>query len=208
MTHLTPNETFSLKEHLKIESVNDSAKLHLMYFFCKNFDKLKYHLDDLLEVLQPLPKIFQEKFLQLDSIIDVQKRMNYLYNIFTKGNYPFFFEFLYWIVLPRPILANLLVYVEDYLCIFETFIERTCRGKRYYDNEEECRLPTKKQLAEIKVTIEGLNGSSKQVDEKLKAYDEERFRVLGETFTKLREVQLYYPIRICQSLIRAYRLVP
>jgi hypothetical protein len=122
MTHLTPNETFSLKEHLKIESVNDSAKLHLMYFFCKNFDKLKYHLDDLLEVLQPLPKIFQEKFLQLDSIIDVQKRMNYLYNIFTKGNYPFFFEFLYWIVLPRPILANLLVYVEDYLSIFETFI--------------------------------------------------------------------------------------
>jgi hypothetical protein len=134
--------------------------------------------------------------------------MNYLYNIFTKGNYPFFFEFLYWIVLPRPILANLLVYVEDYLSIFETFIERTCRGKRYYDKEEECRLPTKKQFAEIKVTIEGLNGSSKQVDEKLKAYDEERFRVLGETFTKLREVQLYYPIRICQSLIRAYRLVP
>lgn len=129
-------ETFSLNEHLIFEKVNDNAKLHLMYYFCKNFDKLKYHLDDLLEVLWLLPNMFLEKSVCFDSVIEVQKRMNYLFNILTKGNYPFFFEFLYCKVLAKPTLTKLLVYVQDYINIFETFINNNCKGQRYYDKED------------------------------------------------------------------------
>ena len=129
-------EAFSLKEHLVFEKVNDSAKLHLMYYFCKNFDKLKYHLEDLLEVLWLLPNEFLEKSVCFDSVAEVQKRMNYLFNILTKGNYPFFFEFFYCKVLAEPTLTKLLVYVQDYINIFETFITDNCKGQRYYDKED------------------------------------------------------------------------
>jgi hypothetical protein len=129
-------EAFSLKEHLVFEKVNDSSKLHLMYYFCKNFDKLKYHLEDLLEVLWLLPNEFLEKSVCFDSVAEVQKRMNYLFNILTKGNYPFFFEFFYCKVLAEPTLTKLLVYVQDYINIFETFITVNCKGQRYYDKED------------------------------------------------------------------------
>ena len=32
--------------------------------------------------------------------------------------------------------------------------------------------------------------------------------VLKESFERLREVQLYYPIRICENLLKVYKLKP
>ena len=32
--------------------------------------------------------------------------------------------------------------------------------------------------------------------------------VLQESFERLREVQLYYPIRICENLLKVYKLKP
>ena len=135
MSQLASEENFSLKSHLVIEGADDNSVIHLMYFFCKNFDKMKHHLVDLHGVLRPIPDEINDNFTAFSSLVDAQKQMNYLYNILAKGKYPFFFEFLYNKMLGYPFLSNLLVYIQDYLSIFEAFIINHCKGREYYDKE-------------------------------------------------------------------------
>jgi hypothetical protein len=44
------------------------------------------------------------------------------------------------------------------------------------------------------------------VEKKVSKYAE--VTVFKESFERLREVQLYYPIRICENLLKVYKLKP
>ncbi len=54
--------------------------------------------------------------------------------------------------------------------------------------------------------MEEMSESIDAVEKKVSKYAE--VTVLQESFERLREVQLYYPIRICENLLKVYKLKP
>ena len=54
--------------------------------------------------------------------------------------------------------------------------------------------------------LEEMSESIDAVEKKVSKYAE--VTVFKESFERLREVQLYYPIRICENLLKVYKLKP